>query len=211
MRHFGWTPQPYRPIWQAMRRYTCERDSHSADTLWLLQHRPVYTQGKNGRPEHLLLPGDIEVVAVDRGGQVTYHGPGQIMLYTLLDLKRLGLGVRSLVSALEQTVIRTLANYGIRAHARREAPGVYVDEAKIGSLGLRIRNGCSYHGLALNVAMDLEPFARINPCGYRGLRMTQVSDLGGPQDLDCIAADLTSHLSRELGLPPAAAQACNGP
>lgn len=196
----GWTPLPYPPLWQEMRDYTEQRTAATPDALWLLNHTPVFTQGKNGRPEHLLNPGDINVVATDRGGQVTYHGPGQIMAYTLIDLKRLGLGIRGLVTALEQAMIATLAGYDIEAHARRDAPGVYVGAAKIGSLGLRVRHGRSYHGLALNVDMDLAPFDRINPCGYQNLAMTQVSDLGGPAALDRVAGDLSGHLARELGL-----------
>lgn len=202
VRRWGWTPQAYRPVWQAMRAYTEQRGADTPDALWLLNHTPVFTQGKNGRAEHLLAPGDIEVVAIDRGGQITYHGPGQIMAYTLLDLKRLGLGIRTLVTALENAMIETLAGYDIDAHGRRDAPGVYVDEVKIGSIGLRVRNGCSYHGLALNVDMDLEPFSRIDPCGYRGLAMTQIRDLGGPADLDRVAGDLALHLAHALGVSP---------
>lgn len=198
------TPQPYVPIWQAMRDHTCETDRNQADEIWLLAHQPVFTQGTNGRPEHLLLPGDIPVVKSDRGGQVTYHGPGQLMAYVLADLRRLGLGVRSLVQALEQATINTLADYGIQAVARRDAPGVYVpdlDMAKIASIGLRIRNGRCYHGLALNTNMDLAPFDRINPCGFQGLRMTQVKALGGPADLDTVSRDFLPHLCRQLGMP----------
>lgn len=200
VRRYGWTPQAYRPVWQAMCDYTDQRDADTPDALWLLNHAPVFTQGKNGRAKHLLFPGDIDVVPIDRGGQVTYHGPGQIMAYTLIDLRRLGLGVRGLVSALEQAMIATLDGYGISAHARRDAPGVYVDEAKIGSIGLRVRHGCSFHGLALNVDMDLAPFSRINPCGFHGLEMTQVSALGGPADLDRVADDLSNQLAHTLGL-----------
>lgn len=203
IRRDGWAPQPYRPVWQAMREYTQQRDATTPDQLWLMSHTPVFTQGKNGHAEHLLAPGDIEVVPIDRGGQATYHGPGQIMAYTLIDLKRLGLGIRGLVTALEQAMIKTLAGYAVDAYALRKAPGVYVGDAKIGSIGLRVRNGYSYHGLALNVDMDLGPFARINPCGYEGLTMTQISDLGGPHDLDRVAGDLSGHLVDELGLPVA--------
>lgn len=200
IRRFGWQPQPYRPIWQAMKRFTAERDADDADALWLLNHEPVFTQGRNGRAEHILMPGDIEVVPIDRGGQVTYHGPGQIMAYVMVDLVRLGIGIRSLVSALENTMIATLADYAITAYARRDAPGVYVDGAKIGSIGLRVSRSKSYHGLALNVDMDLEPFSRIDPCGYHGLTMTQIRELGGPSDLDRIAGDLSVHLGHELGI-----------
>lgn len=200
---FGWQPQPYRPIWRAMQDFADTRDAQTPDALWLLNHEPVFTQGKNGRAEHVIAPGDIPVVAIDRGGQVTYHGPGQIMAYVMLDLKRLGIGIRSLVSALEQAMIATLADYGIDAHARPDAPGVYVGTAKIGSIGLRVRRGTSYHGLALNVDMDLEPFQRIDPCGFHGLAMTQVRDQGSPRDLDTVGNDLSVHLCRTLKVRPA--------
>ncbi|MFD2112364.1 lipoyl(octanoyl) transferase LipB [Thiorhodococcus fuscus] len=160
-----------------MRRFTDDRDRETLDEIWLLEHPPVFTLGQAGRREHLLDPGDIPVIQVDRGGQVTYHGPGQLVAYLLLDLRRIGFGVKRLVNLLEESVIDLLDTYGIHAARRQDAPGVYVAGAKIASLGLRVRNGCSYHGLALNVAMDLEPFRRINPCGYAGLAMTQVSDL----------------------------------
>lgn len=172
------------------------------DEIWVLQHHPVYTQGQAGRAEHLLAPGDIPVVAADRGGQVTYHGPGQLVFYPLVQLRRQGLDVRQLVSALERSVIAWLADLGIAAATRPGAPGVYVDDAKIASLGLRIRRGRSYHGLAVNVAMDLEPFARINPCGYTGLRMTQVADLlpaAQLPTLDAAQRALLDQLARELG------------
>lgn len=189
-----------------MRALTDARNAQTADEIWLLEHPPVFTQGQAGKAEHLLAPGDIPVVQSDRGGQVTYHGPGQLVVYFLLDLQRLGYGVRSLVTRIEQAMVDVLAGYGIAAHADREAPGVYVDgaggtpgRAKIGSLGLRVRRGCTYHGLSLNVAMDLEPFSRINPCGYSGLRMTQIADLGGPAAVDVVADDLTPHLLRRLG------------
>ena len=198
IRRFGWQPQPYRPIWQAMQDFADTRDADTPDALWLLNHEPVFTQGKNGRAEHILAPGDIPVVPIDRGGQITYHGPGQIMAYVMVDLRRLGIGIRSLVSALEDAMVGTLAGYGIEAYAKPDAPGVYVDEAKIGSIGLRVRRGTSYHGLALNVDMDLEPFQRIDPCGYHGLAMTQVADLGGPRSLDTVADDLSTHLCRTL-------------
>lgn len=198
VRPWGWTPQPYRPVWQAMRDYTEQRQADTPDALWLLNHAPVFTQGRNGRAEHLLAPDEIDVVTIDRGGQITYHGPGQIMAYVLLDLKRLGLGIRGLVTALENAMIATLVGYQIDAHARRDAPGVYADDAKIGSIGLRVRKGCSYHGLALNVDMDLEPFSRIDPCGYPGLAMTQIRELGGPADLDRVSEDLTRQLTRQL-------------
>ncbi|ERJ17973.1 Octanoyltransferase protein [Salinisphaera shabanensis E1L3A] len=195
---FDWTPQPYEPIWRAMQDFADTRDDNTDDALWLLNHTPVFTQGKNGRAEHVLAPGDIPVIPIDRGGQITYHGPGQIMAYVMVDLRRLGIGIRSLVTALEQAMVGTLAGYGIEAFAKPDAPGVYVGAAKIGSIGLRVRRGTSYHGLALNVDMDLEPFSRIDPCGYHGLAMTQVSDLGGPSSLDVVANDLSVQLCRTL-------------
>ena len=187
-----------------MRAFTDARDAQTNDELWLLQHPPVFTLGQAGDPKYILTPGDIPVVRSDRGGQVTSHGPGQAVLYVMLDLRRRNCGVRGLVSGLEQAVVDTLDGYGIEAFARREAPGVYVDIAgelcKIASLGLRVRRGCSYHGLSLNVAMDLEPFMRIDPCGYRGLRMTQVSDLDGPQDVDAVAEDVARQIRYRFGL-----------
>ncbi len=192
--------QPYAPCWAAMQAFTDRRNSDTSDELWLAEHPPVFTLGQAAKPEHLLNPGNIEVVQVDRGGQVTYHGPGQLMAYTLFDLRRLGLGARAMVSLLEQSLVALLAGYGISAYAKCDAPGVYVDDAKIASLGLRIRRGCAFHGLALNVAMDLEPFLRINPCGYAGLRMTQLSDLGGPSDLSQVGRDLTEILASRLAI-----------
>lgn len=184
----------YAEVFAAQREFTDARDANTRDQLWVLQHPRVYTQGQAGKAEHLLMPGDIPVVQSDRGGQVTYHGPGQIVVYVLLNLERLGYGVRPLVTRLEQALVTTLAQYGVSAHARAEAPGVYVGEAKIASLGLRVRRHCSYHGLALNVDMDLEPFARINPCGYQGLRMTQLRDLAGP----CELTEVSAHLEKAL-------------
>ncbi|HDZ10323.1 lipoyl(octanoyl) transferase LipB [Pseudohongiella sp.] len=166
----------YEPVWRAMQTFTSERQDETPDELWVLSHLPVFTQGQAGKPEHLLAPGDIPVVQIDRGGQVTYHGPGQLVIYLLLDVRRAGLGVRELVSLIEQAIIDTLSAVRIEARTRSGAPGVYVDDAKIAALGLRIRRGCSYHGLSLNIAMDMEPFARINPCGYQGLAVTQVAD-----------------------------------
>ncbi len=192
-------PRPYRPTWRAMQAFTERRTAATADELWLLEHPPVLTLGLAAKPEHLLDPGAIAVVPVDRGGQVTYHGPGQVVAYTLLDLRRLGLGVRALVQALERSVIDLLAGYGIAAAARRDAPGVYVAGRKIAALGLRVRRHCCYHGLALNVAMDLEPFARINPCGHAGLQVTQVADEGGPDDLRQVSEALAESLRRALG------------
>ena len=169
---------PYESAFAAMRDFTERRTEATPDEIWLLQHPPVFTLGIAGKQEHLLAPGDIPVVQTDRGGQVTYHGPGQIVVYPLLDLRRRNLGVRRLVTILEQTVIALLADLGIAAQARPDAPGVYVEGRKIASLGLRVRRGCSYHGLSFNAAMDLAPFRRINPCGYTGLAMTQLRDLG---------------------------------
>jgi lipoyl(octanoyl) transferase len=167
--------RPWEPVSLAMHQFTDRRGADTPDELWLVEHPPVFTQGQAGKAEHLLMPGDIPVVQSDRGGQVTYHGPGQQVMYVLIDLKRRKLGVRQLVTAMEQTVVDTLAHYDVEASARPDAPGVYVAGKKICSLGLRIRQGCSFHGLALNVAMDLSPFLRINPCGYAGLEMTQLS------------------------------------
>jgi lipoyl(octanoyl) transferase len=181
-----------------MQRFTEERTADTPDELWLVEHPPVFTVGLNGKAEHLLNPGAIEVVQVDRGGQVTYHGPGQVVLYLLVDLRRRGLGVRALVNLMEQAVIDLLAGYGIAANARQDAPGVYVDGAKVASLGLRVRRGCSYHGLALNVAMDLEPFSRINPCGYPGLAVTQLRELGVTDGMAAAGEQLLAQLAEKL-------------
>jgi len=166
----------YQSTWQAMQDFTLSRDDQSLDEIWLLEHEAVFTQGQAGKAEHLLCPGDIPVVSADRGGQVTYHGPGQLVAYVLLDIRRLKSDVRKLVSALENSVVELLAQYNIAAAPRPDAPGVYIGDDKVCSLGLRIKRGCSYHGLALNVDMDLEPFRRINPCGYQGLHMTQLAE-----------------------------------
>ena len=188
----------YESTWREMQRYTDERTPQSVDQLWLLEHPPVFTLGRAAKQEHLIEPGDIPVIQVDRGGQVTYHGPGQLMVYLLLDLHPAGLGVRQLVSLIEQSVIGLLMEYGIEAEAQSGAPGVYVDKRKIAALGLRVRRGCTFHGLSLNVNMDLEPFSRINPCGYPGLEVTQLADLGGPIDLGKVGTDLAQHLGRSL-------------
>ncbi|WP_163559983.1 lipoyl(octanoyl) transferase LipB [Halomonas sp. NO4] len=198
LHHLG--RRPYGPVWQAMRALTDGRDAATADQFWLVEHEPVFTQGQAGKPEHLLMPGDIPVVQTDRGGQVTYHGPGQVVLYPLLDVRRARLGVRELVSAIENAVIALLGTHGIAAHARPDAPGVYVGERKIASLGLRIRRGASFHGVALNVDGDLSPFARINPCGYAGMAMTRLAD----HVVDCppvetVGERLAACLARELG------------
>lgn len=189
----------YAEILAAMQAFNSSRDSNSLDELWLLQHPPVFTQGLAGKAEHILNPGSIAVVQADRGGQVTYHGPGQLIVYCLFDVKRAELNLRPLVSALEQSVLDLLADHAIEGYADRAAPGVYVAGRKLASLGLRIRRGCSYHGLSLNVALDLEPFQRINPCGYAGLVMTQLADLGIDLDLATVGAALVAHLTYNLG------------
>lgn len=199
VRHLG--QRPYLDTWQAMQRFTNERDGDTLDEIWLLEHDPVYTQGQAGKAEHLLHRTQIPVVQSDRGGQITYHGPGQLIAYLLLDVRRQAYGVRHLVTCMEQAVIALLAEDGIQAAAKPDAPGVYVAGAKIASLGLRIRRGCSFHGLALNVNMDLRPFLDINPCGYAGLTMTQCADLGGPQSVSEVAPRLLKALCQQLARP----------
>jgi len=169
--------QPYEATLERMQQYTAGRDADSADEIWLLEHPPVFTQGQAGNADHLLATGDIPVIKVDRGGQVTYHGPGQLVVYLMMDLKRSKLGVRKMVTLMEQALIDALASFSVEAYAKPDAPGVYVGKAKIASLGLRVRRGCSFHGLALNLDMDLTPFLRINPCGYAGMPMTQLASL----------------------------------
>ena len=191
--------RPYEPTWRAMQLFTDARGADTPDEIWFLEHPPVFTLGLNGKREHLLAPGDIPVVQIDRGGQVTYHGPGQLVVYPLLDLRRRGLGVRELVTALENAVIRTVASWEITAAARRDAPGVYVEGRKLASLGLRIRRGSSYHGLAFNVSMDLEPFRRINPCGFANLEVTDLATLGGSSCVREVAQRLAPELLAELG------------
>jgi lipoyl(octanoyl) transferase len=183
----------YEPVWHAMQDFTDSRDETTGDELWLVQHPPVFTQGQAGKAEHLLAPGDIPVVQVDRGGQVTYHGPGQIVAYPLVDLKRLGLGVREFVHRIEESIIRVLARYGVAGKRIEGAPGIYVDGDKIASLGLRVRRGRTFHGLAFNIDMDLEPFGRINPCGYQGLRVIRLADLA-----ELEFAEVEDHLVREF-------------
>jgi len=185
-----------------MQAFTDARGPETTDELWVLEHDPVFTLGQAGKWEHVLVPGEIPVVHVDRGGQVTYHGPGQIMAYTLFDLRRMKIGVRELVNRIEQALIDTLDTWNIVAVRREGAPGIYVGDAKVAALGLRVRRGCSFHGLAFNVAMDLEPFHRINPCGYQGLAVTQVLDLGGPGSLAAVEAVLVGELARNFGLTP---------
>lgn len=184
----------YSEVWHAMQNFTDNRDDNTCDELWLVEHPPVFTQGQAGKAEHLLLPGDIEVVKVDRGGQVTYHGPGQQVIYFMINLRRRKIGIRQLVTLIENGIVAALKDYNINAYAKADAPGVYVDDKKIASLGLRVRKGCSFHGLALNVNMDLSPFLRINPCGYAGLEMVQTCDLQGPQDLESAGNALVKHL-----------------
>ena len=196
VRHLG--IRPYLETWQAMQVFTDNRDATTPDEIWLLQHHPVYTQGQAGKAEHLLHQTNIPVVQSDRGGQITYHGPGQLIAYLLIDVRRKGMGVRQLVTAMEQAVIALLAHSGIQASAKADAPGVYVDGAKIASLGLRIRRGCSFHGLALNVDLDLTPFSHINPCGYAGLAMTRTATLGGPRHVADAVSLLLAELTRQL-------------
>ena len=195
--------QDYEPLWRAMQRFTDLRTPETADEIWFTEHPPVFTLGLNASRDHLLETGDIPVVQIDRGGQVTYHGPGMLMVYPLIDLKRLDLGVRDLVSALEQSVVDLAAGYGIDARAKPDAPGVYVADTKFASVGLRIRRGASYHGMALNVRVDLEPFLRINPCGYAGLEMTDLATLGGDSDLGTVRDKLLPHFLRHLHLEDA--------
>ncbi len=192
--------QPYEPIFEAMKRFTDERDQNTQDEIWLVEHDAVFTQGQAGKAEHILMPGDIPVVQVDRGGQVTYHGPGQQVIYLMLNIKRRKLGVRHLVTAMEEAVVGLLEKYGVTAYPKPDAPGVYVDEKKVCSLGLRIRNGCSFHGLALNVNMDLSPFQRINPCGYAGMEMIDTARLNGPTTLEIAGNELTHLLLEALSI-----------
>ena len=186
--------QDYEPVWKAMHEFTDQRTEETPDEVWLVEHNPVFTQGQAGKAEHLINTGDIPVVQSDRGGQVTYHGPGQLVAYFLINLRRKKLGVRDLVTTIENLVINTLKAYNIDSAARPDAPGVYVAGKKICSLGLRIRKGCSFHGLALNVNMDLTPFLRINPCGYEGMEMVQVSQFGGPDNVEAVEKQLIEEL-----------------
>ena len=189
----------YETVWREMQRFTEQREPGQADEIWLLQHTPVFTLGRNAKQEHLLDPGVIPVIPIDRGGQVTYHGPGQLMVYTLCDLKRLGFGIRDFVTHLEQSVIDLLADYGQEAYGRRDAPGVYVNQAKLAALGLRVRQGYTYHGLALNIDLDLSPFQRINPCGYAGMAVTQLRDLGIEESFATLSQRFLTHLLNNLG------------
>lgn len=192
--------QPYEPVWQKMQDFTDQRTDQTQDEIWLVEHDPVFTQGQAGKAEHILMPGDIPVVQVDRGGQVTYHGPGQQVIYLMIDIKRKKIGVRQLVSAIENAVVSTLGRSSIEAYPRKDAPGVYVNEQKVCSLGLRIRKGCSFHGLALNVNMDLGPFQRINPCGYAGMEMTDCHRLGGVDTVAEAGQHLVEDIMSELSL-----------
>lgn len=191
----------YQPTWRAMQEFTEHRAADTADQIWFLEHPPVFTLGMNAKREHLLAPGEVPVVQIDRGGQVTYHGPGQLVVYPLLDVRRLGMGVRQLVVNLENAVIDLVAQWNIEATGRRDAPGIYVADRKLASIGLRIRRGCSYHGIALNVAMDMEPFRRINPCGYAGLEVTDLRSLGVEMPVEAVARQFAPCLLRALGMP----------
>ncbi|MFC0676656.1 lipoyl(octanoyl) transferase LipB [Lysobacter korlensis] len=200
--------QPYEPIWRAMQAFTDTRGDDTPDELWLVEHSPVFTLGQAGKPEHVLMPGNIPVLQVDRGGQVTYHGPGQLVVYPLLDLRRLDIGVREYVERIEQAVIDTLDEWNIEGARRDGAPGVYVNGAKVMALGIRVRRGCTFHGLAFNIAMDLEPFRRINPCGYAGLQVTSVADLGGPSGIAAVKPVLLEQIARQFTL---ALEPCDAP
>lgn len=191
-------PSDYHQTWQQMKDFTNQRRADTLDQIWITEHDPVFTQGLNGKPEHLLDTGDIPVIQIDRGGQVTYHGPGQLVVYCLLNISRLGFGVRALVTHIENAIIAFLAKYGIDSAARADAPGVYVGDAKIAALGLRIRKGCCYHGLSLNLDMDLSPFSRINPCGFANLAVTQLSDFGVDISLEQAGRELTGYLIKNI-------------
>ncbi|NNL03700.1 MAG: lipoyl(octanoyl) transferase LipB [Xanthomonadales bacterium] len=188
----------YEPTWRAMQAFTDQRDGATDDELWLVEHPPVFTQGQSGKAEHVLAPGDIPVIQVDRGGQVTYHGPGQIVAYPLVDLKRLGVGVRDFVHRIEEAIIRVLARYGVEGERVEGAPGIYVDGDKIASLGLRVRRACTFHGLAFNIDMDLEPFGRINPCGFAGLRVIRLRDLA-EVEFGAVEDHLVEELAEQFG------------
>jgi len=197
VRHLG--RRDYATVWHEMKDFTLTRGPEAVDEFWIVEHPPVFTQGLNGKQAHLLDTGHIPVINVDRGGQVTYHGPGQLVVYTLLNIQRRDMGIRHLVTKLEQSVIDLLADYGIEGHNRRDAPGVYVADAKIASLGLRVKRGCCYHGLSLNVDMDLTPFSQINPCGMAGLQITQLKNFGAPTHISVISEALMDHLAQHLG------------
>ncbi len=192
--------QDYEPVWRKMQEFTAQRNADTEDEIWLLQHEPVFTQGMNGKPEHILNKNTIPVVEIDRGGQVTYHGPGQLIVYCLIDLKRKKFGVRQMVTALEEAVISLLKDEGITAAARKDAPGVYVDKAKVSALGLRVKRGCSYHGLSLNVDMDMAPFKQINPCGYEGLEVTQLKELGVDSSFSDVEQKLLQKICEQFSI-----------
>ena len=191
--------QSYLPVRQAMQDFSAQRKSDTNDEIWLLEHQPVFTLGKNGKAEHLLERSDIPLINIDRGGQITYHGPGQLIVYLLIDIKRRGLGVRRLVTLIEQSIINTLADYQLNAYAKKEAPGVYIDEAKIAAVGLRIKKGCSFHGLSLNISMDMTPFKTINPCGYKDLQIVQLADFIKDVQLSQVQEKLLSYLVKSMG------------
>lgn len=188
----------YEPVWRAMQEFTDQRNENTLDELWMVEHPPVFTQGQAGKPEHVLNPGDIPIIQVDRGGQVTYHGPGQIVIYPLVDLKRHKIGIKALVNGIEEALIKTMAEYGVSANRREKAPGVYTDNKKIASLGLRVRKGCTFHGLAFNIHMDLEPFSRINPCGFIGLQVTQLSAYNSSVKSSQVQEKLIKHFCQVL-------------
>ncbi len=194
--------QDYEPVWWAMQEFTANRSPETPSEIWVLEHNPVFTQGQAGKPEHVLNPGEIPIVQTDRGGQVTYHGPGQLVVYLLMSLREAGLGVRGFVSAMENAVIKVLADLGIEAHARSDAPGVYIGDAKVAALGLRVKRGYTYHGLSFNIDMDLEPFSRINPCGYHGLAVTQVRDQTSEHELTILADKVVNEICSQTGHQP---------
>ena len=191
--------EPYEPVWQKMQNYTNTRNEQSSDEIWLLEHQKVFTQGQAGKAEHLLNTGDIPVVQVDRGGQVTYHGPGQLVMYILVDLRRHKLGVRDMVTLMEQAIIDVLQSFSVTAFAKADAPGVYVDQSKIASLGLRVRRGCTFHGFALNLDVDMEPFLRINPCGYAGMQMSNMADFVSNLDHSLVRQRLCDYMVEKIG------------
>ena len=188
----------YEPVWRAMQKFTNQRDENTLDELWMVEHPAVFTQGQAGKAEHILNAAEIPVIQVDRGGQVTYHGPGQIVAYPLIDLKRHKIGIKALVNGIEEALIQTMKTYNINAQRKEKAPGVYVNDKKIASLGLRVRKGCTFHGLAFNIRMDLEPFLRINPCGYVGLEVIQLSELDSTVDFKQVQEQLIKHLCEIL-------------
>ena len=191
--------QEYQPIWSAMQDFTLQRNADSYDEIWLLEHQSVFTVGRNGQPEHILETSHIPIINIDRGGQITYHGPGQLVIYLMLDIKRRHLGVRKLITLIEQSIIDTLRDYQINAYAKKEAPGVYIDDSKIAALGLRIKKGCTFHGLSLNIAMDLSPFKQINPCGYKNLKIVQLSDYIHDIKLSQVQQKMITYLVKNIG------------